>query len=95
MYSYPIDYDLFTQEQIIVLIEFLSMIENVNEGSKVDPKLLQKKHNEYRKIINSIAMEKQIERDFKSLSGYSIYKTMKQNNPEWFRVIFEKRIQWE
>jgi len=82
MYTYPIDYEEFTQDEIITLVEFLSMIENINEGLKVDQKKLAKKYQQYRNIINSVSIEKQIEREFKSLSGYSIYQTIKQNNPE-------------
>ncbi len=76
MYTYPIDYDLFTSEEVSIIIEFLSLIEDANER-KVDPIVLSKKHQEYRKIINSIAMEKQIDRDFEKVSGYSIYQTLK------------------
>lgn len=78
MYTYPIDYELFTSEEVAKIIEFLSLIEDANERKvKVDPIVLSKKHQEFRKIINSIAMEKQIDRDFKKVSGYSIYQTIK------------------
>ena len=77
MYTYPIDYDLFTQQEIIKIIEFLSMIEELNEGRKINPIVVSKKHKEYRSIINSIAMEKQIDRDFQKVSGYSIHRTIK------------------
>lgn len=76
MYTYPIDYELFTSEEVAKIIEFLSLIEDANER-KVDPIVLSKKHQDFRKIINSIAMEKQIDRDFEKVSGYSIYKTIK------------------
>jgi len=78
MYTYPIDYDLFTSEEVTKIIEFLSLIEDANER-KVDPIVLGKKHQDFRKIINSIAMEKQIDRDFEKVSGYSIYKTIKKH----------------
>ena len=77
MYSYPIDYELFNQDEIVKLIEFFSMIEDVNESKKVDKDKVLKKYNEYRKIINSMSLEKQIDRDFQKVSGYSIYKTIK------------------
>ena len=76
MYSYPIDYDLFTQEEIVKIIEFLSLIEDANE-SKIEGIVLSHKYNEYRKIINSKSIEKQIDREFEKVSGYSIYKTIK------------------
>ena len=78
MYTYPIDYDLFTAEEVSVIIDFLSLIEDANEKKvKVDPIVLSKKHQDFRRLINSIAMEKKIDRDFENVSGYSIYKTIK------------------
>lgn len=78
MYTYPIDYDLFTAEEVSVIIEFLSLIEDANERKvKVEPIVLSKKHQDFRRLVNSIAMEKKIDRDFEKVSGYSIYKTIK------------------
>lgn len=76
MYSYPIDYTEFSQNEIVIIVEFLSMIEDANEG-KIDSSKLLKKYNEYRNIINSSSYEKTIDRDFQKVSGYSIYKTIK------------------
>ena len=76
MYSYPIDYDLYTPEEVITLVEFYALIEDANEG-KVNKEVLIKKHNEFRKILNSISIEKQIDKEFEKISGYSIYKTIK------------------
>lgn len=76
MYTYPIDYDQFTTEEIVVIVEFLSLIEDANTG-KVDPIVLSKKHQHYRSVINSIMIEKQIDREFEKVSGYSIHKTIK------------------
>lgn len=76
MYTYPIDYDLYTTEEIIIIVDFLSWIEEANTR-KVDPIVLSKKHQDFRKVVNSIAMEKQIDRDFEKASGISIYQTIK------------------
>jgi len=75
MYSYPIDYDLYSPEEVIKLVEFYALVEDANEG-KPNKELLIKKYNEFRKIINSISIEKQIDKEFEKLSGYSIYKTI-------------------
>jgi len=77
MYNYPLDYDQYTNKEIIQIIEFLSLIEDANE-KKVNKEHLLKKYNEFKKTINSISLEKQIDRDFEKNSGYSIYKTIKQ-----------------
>lgn len=76
MYSYPIDYDLYKPEEVIKLVEFYALIEDANEG-KVNKEVLIEKHNEFRKIVNSVSLEKQIDKEFEKLSGYSIYRTIK------------------
>ena len=76
MYTYPIDYTLFNKDEIIKLVEFLSLVEDANER-KIDSKILLKKYNVYRNIINSQSMEKTIDREFKKQSGYSIFQTIK------------------
>jgi uncharacterized protein YktA (UPF0223 family) len=76
MYTYPIDYDLFEQDEIVIIVEFLSLIEDANER-KVDAHVLSQKHREFQRVVNSKSMEKQIDRDFEKVSGYSIYQTIK------------------
>jgi uncharacterized protein YktA (UPF0223 family) len=76
MYSYPIDFDLYTQDEAIFLIEFLALIEDAN-NKKIDHLVLVEKYKKYRNIINSISTEKQLDKDFEKLSGFSIFKTMK------------------
>ncbi len=76
MYQYPIDYDQFTTVEIIEIVTFLNLIEQANEG-KVDSDELLKKYKEYQNIIRSKAMEKQIDKAFKKVSGYSVYQTIK------------------
>ena len=76
MYTYPIDFDLYSKQEAIILIEFLALIEDANEG-KVDKDLLIKKHKKFRSIINSVSTEKQMDREFEKMSGYSIYKTIR------------------
>ena len=77
MYSYPIDYLYYEQEEIIVMAEFFAMIEDANVQKKVDKTALLKKYNEYRKIVGSISEEKSLDKEFEKLSGYSIFRTIK------------------
>ena len=76
MYTYPIDFELYSSQEAIILIKFLALIEDANEG-KVDKDLLIKMHKKFRSIINSVSTEKQMDREFEKISGYSIYKTIK------------------
>ena len=75
MYSYPIDFDLYSSEEAIKLVEFFALIEDANEG-KGNKELLLEKYKEFRKIVNSILLEKQIDKEFENVSGYSIFKTI-------------------
>jgi len=77
MYSYPIDFDLYTTDEAIFLIEFLASIEDAN-NKKIIKLVLLENYKKYRNIINSISIEKQLDKDFEKLSGYSIFKTMKE-----------------
>jgi len=61
MYSYPIDYDLYTPEEVVKLVEFYALVEDANEGKKNKEQLI-KRYNEFRKIVNSISIEKQIDK---------------------------------
>ena len=76
MYTYPIDFNLYTEKEAVVLVEFLALIEDANEG-KVDKDKLVKMYKKYRNIVNSVSTEKQMARDFEKISGYSIYNTIK------------------
>lgn len=75
-YSYPIDYSMFNTEEIIVIINFLNKIEIANE-SKIDAIDLKNAYIKYINVLNSKKLEKQIDKDFEKISGYSIFKTMK------------------
>jgi len=76
MYSYPIDYEIYSKEEIIRIVEFLDLIVEANEKKVNDSKLIAK-YKEYQKIINAKSTLKKIDKDFESITGYSIYKTMK------------------
>ena len=78
MYTYPIDYDLYKKEEIVKLVEFFSLIEDANERpSKVNREHLVAAYKDYSRIVNSKSLEKDQDRKFEQVSGYSIYKTMK------------------
>ena len=76
MYTYPIDFELYTEREAVILVEFLALIEDANEG-KVDKDKLVKMYKKYRNVVNSVSTEKQMARDFEKISGYSIYNTIK------------------
>lgn len=76
MYTYPLDFELFSSDEIVKLVEFLSLIEDINERKKFNPQQVKLKYKEFQKICNSLTIQKKIDRDFEKVSGYSIYTTM-------------------
>lgn len=71
-YAYPIDYEMYTTDEIIQLINFFGLIELGYEKG-INRKKLLKSYNIFKGIVNSISEEKRIDREFKKLSKYSIY----------------------
>lgn len=60
--TYDIDYELFTVAEIVKIVKFFRLIEDT-KTKKIKKDVLIKKYNEYRNIINSIALEKKIRQD--------------------------------
>ncbi|MGX7109403.1 UPF0223 family protein [Facklamia miroungae] len=73
-YSYPLNEDWSSQE-IAIVVEFLAAVESAYEtGIKVER--IKDKYRAFKEIVNSISEEKQIDREFQTVSGYSIYRCM-------------------
>jgi uncharacterized protein YktA (UPF0223 family) len=71
--NYPIDYDMFTAAEVIKLINFYNMMLSADKYPY--SKILQN-YQEYRNIINSIALEKKYDALFEKETGISIYRTV-------------------
>ncbi len=78
-YSYPIDYTMFTVEEVIKITNLYKLVEDANEG-KINKERLLTAYKEYRNVINSISIEKQMDKEFEKVSGYSVFETMKKVN---------------
>lgn len=76
MDEYKIDYELFTTQELIKIIEFFKLIENT-KTKKINKDLLINKHNEYLAIINNKSLEKQYDEMLFKKSKVSIYQTIK------------------
>ena len=74
--DYIIDYDMFTVEEIVKIINFMKLIEDTKR-KKVNKELLKTKYNEYRTILNNKSLEKQYDKMLLKKSNVSIYETMK------------------
>jgi len=78
-YEFDIDYDIFTTDEIVKIYNFYGMVIKFNHGSKMYSKSqILEGYNEYRRIINSIMIEKRYDKKFEEKTGKSIYKTIKE-----------------
>ena len=74
--DYLIDYDMFSVEEIVKIINFMRLVEDTKR-KKVNKDLLVSKYNEYRSILNNKTLEKQYDKMLLKKSGVSIYETVK------------------
>lgn len=75
-YSYPIDPE-WTTEEITVVIDFFSIIEQAYEkGAKVAE--IKEKYTRFKKVVPSKGEEKRLGKEFEAVSGYSFYHVMKE-----------------
>jgi len=78
-FSYPIDYDLYTTDEIIDLVDFLHLVEKYHEDKHaVNHDQLKRKYKDFQFIINNKGEQKRIDQAFSKHTGFSIYKTMKE-----------------
>ncbi len=77
--DYIIDYDMFSAEEIIKIINFMHLIEQTKH-KRINSNLLKEKYNEYRTILNNKSLEKQYDKMLYKKSGVSIYNVMKEIN---------------
>lgn len=77
MYDYPIDYSWSTEEIIKVIALFNAVEKAYEEGiSKVE---FMKCYNEFTNIVDSKSEQKKIDKQFESVSGYSIYRVFQKS----------------
>jgi uncharacterized protein YktA (UPF0223 family) len=74
--TYDIDYDMFTVEEIVKIVNFFKLIEG-SKTKKIDKDILKRNYNEYRNIINNIALEKKYDKMLFKKCGVSIYRVIK------------------
>ncbi len=75
-YIYPLDYETYNEDEIVVLVDFLAYLED--NYKHYDYETLKKKSILYKKTLNSIKEEKRINEEFLKLSGINIYKVLRE-----------------
>lgn len=73
-YEYPLMPE-WSKSEIISMVEFYAMVEDAYQKGVSKSKFL-KKVQEFKKIEPSITAQKQLDRQFKKVSGLSIYKAI-------------------
>ena len=73
-YAYPLDLSWSTEE-ITSVLSFLNLVEKAYEN-KVEAALLLKSYQNYKTIVSGKSQEKQIDRNFERVSGYSTYRAV-------------------
>ncbi|HFR3796432.1 UPF0223 family protein [Streptococcus suis] len=74
-YSYPLDFSWSTEE-ISSVLSFLNQVELAYEKGAVAGQVLTA-YRAFKEVVPSKAQEKQIDRDFEDVSGYSSYRVVK------------------
>lgn len=75
-YMYPIDYE-WSNEEIISVVKFLGMVEEAYEQG-VDREIFLENYKNFQHVLGSKGAEKKLGNEFKKLSGYSVYHTVKE-----------------
>ncbi|MDR0299635.1 MAG: UPF0223 family protein [Streptococcaceae bacterium] len=74
-YHYPLDLS-WTATEMAIVIAFFNQVEAYYE-SKIDKNKFLSSYKEFKKIVPSISQEKQLDREFEKVSGYSTYRALK------------------
>lgn len=75
-YSYPLDFS-WSAEEISSVLSFLNQVEAAYETGTEATKILET-YQRFKTIVRSKGHERQIDRDFETVSGYSTYKVVKE-----------------
>lgn len=82
-FDYPIDYSLYTPEEISIIINFLDTIEQCYiEGVALD--IYTSRYKDFKNIVRAKSEENNMYKAFKEITSYDGYRTtkeMKNNTP--------------
>lgn len=87
-YEYPFDSD-WNIDEIVTVISFYNCVEKAYEEGITKDELMDG-YKAFKTVVDSKSMEKQIDKEFKEASGYSIYETLKAAQTSSFIKMNEK-----
>jgi Uncharacterized protein conserved in bacteria len=85
MYDYPLDYT-WTTEEIINVISLYTAVEKAYEEG-ISKEEFMNCYRSYTNIVDSKSQQKQLDKEFKKVSGYSIYEVLqKAKENDWIKM---------
>ena len=75
-YSYPLDIE-WSQAEMICVMEMWQALENLYEKGMIGEVFLATYHR-FKQVIKSVGEERKLGREFEEVSGYSLYRAVKQ-----------------
>lgn len=84
-FNYPIDYTLYTTEEITIIIDFLDTVEEcyLKGVNLEDYKSIYRK---FKSVVRAKSEENKLYRDFKEITGYDGYLATKEMKNEKARI---------
>ncbi|MGT2674347.1 UPF0223 family protein [Streptococcus rupicaprae] len=73
-YSYPLNF-LWSTDEMTSVLSFLNQVEAAYEGGVEALKVLET-YRQFKTVVPSKGEERQIDRDFEAVSGYSTYRVV-------------------
>jgi len=84
-YSYPLDYK-WTNDDILDVVSLYNAVEQAYETGISKDEFLSA-YRKFKNVVGTKSEEKQIDREFEKVSGYSIYKVFKASKEnEWIKL---------
>lgn len=84
-FDYPIDYGLYTSDEITIIIKFLDTIEECYlKGVELEE--YKKVYKDFKSIVRAKSEENSLYRDFKEITRYDGYLTTKEMKNEKPRI---------
>ena len=84
-YNYPLDYTWSTEDILDVVALYNAVEQAYEKGISKDDFL--KAYRRFKNVVGTKSEEKQIDKEFEEVSGYSIYKVFKASQEnEWIKL---------
>ena len=80
-FDYPIDYALYTSDEITIIIKFLDLVEECYL-SGVELSEFKAAYKDFKSVVRAKSEENSLYRDFKEITGYDGYQAVKEMKNE-------------